>query len=135
MPITGPNYYAVQNPMFKPAMRNILSITQATNALITTTFDGVNPGAHGYITGLIARLVIPNDFGMVQANQLFGVVTVVNDTQFTITIDTTFFEPFVVPSYNPGHNGTPAQVVPMGEKSDILINATQNVLPSGQPIN
>jgi hypothetical protein len=135
MPITGPNYFAVQNPSFKPAMRNILTLTQSNPALVTTTFDGTNPGAHGYISGLIARLIIPNNFGMVQANELFGVVTVVNDTQFTISIDTSFFEPFVVPAYNPGHNGTPAQVIPFGQINDQLINATQNVLPSGNPTN
>lgn len=128
MPITTPNYYAQQNPIYQRAMRNILSITQATNALVTTTFDGVNPGAHQYGTGLIARLYVPNGFGMVQANQSEGIVTVVNDTQFTISIDTTTFDAFVVPTYQPGAFGTPAQVVPVGEINSILTEATQNVL-------
>ena len=109
-------------------MRNILSITQAQNALVTTTFDGVNPGNHQYSTGLIARLYIPYGFGMVQANQLSGTVTVINDTQFTITIDTTNFDAFVVPAFQPGNFGTPAQVVPVGEINSILTEATQNVL-------
>lgn len=127
--ITTPNYYAQPFPTFQRAMRNILSITQDENALVTTTFDGVNPGDHQYSTGLIARLYVPNGFGMVQANELYGVITVVNLTQFTISIDTTNFDPFVVPSYQPGNNGTPAQVVPIGEISSILTQATQNVLP------
>lgn len=127
MPNT-PNYYAQQSPVFQRAMRNILSITQAENALVTTTFDGVNPGNHNYSTGLIARLYVPNGFGMTQANRLQGIVTKVNDTQFTITIDTTTFDAFVVPSYQPGAFGTPAQVVPVGEISSILTQATQNVL-------
>jgi len=130
MPIPNtPNYYGVQFPTFQRAMRNILSITQADNALVTTTFDGVNPGNHQYSTGLIARLYVPIGFGMVQANQLEGIVTVVNDTQFTITIDTTNFDAFVVPVFQPGAFGTPAQVVPIGEVNDILTEATQNVLP------
>lgn len=129
MPITTPNYYAQPFPPFQRAMRNILSITQDENALVTTTYDGINPGAHQYETGLIARLYVPYGFGMVQANQLYGTITVVNDTQFTITIDTTTFDPFVVPSYNPGHFGTPAQVVPIGEVNELLTEATQNVLP------
>ena len=51
-----PNYYAQQSPVFQRAMRNILSITQAQNALVTTTFDGVNPGNHQYSTGLIVMI-------------------------------------------------------------------------------
>lgn len=127
MPNT-PNYYAQQSPTFQRAMRNILSITQAENALVTTTFDGVNPGNHQYATGLIARLYIPDGFGMTQANELSGIVTKVNDTQFTITIDTTNFDAFIVPDYQPGAFGTPAHVVPVGGINSTLIFATQNVL-------
>lgn len=133
MPIPNtPNYYAQQFPTFQRAMRNILSITQDKNALVTTTFDGVNPGNHNYSTGLIARLYVPDGFGMVQVNELEGPITVVNATQFTIPIDTTNFDAFVVPPYQPGNFGTPAQVVPVGEISDILTQATQNVL-AGTP--
>ena len=127
MPNT-PNYYAEQFPMFQRAMRNILSITQEENALVTTTFDGINPGNHQYSTGLIARLYVPEGFGMTQANELSGTITKVNDTQFTIDIDTTNFDAFVVPDYQPGAFGTPAQVVPVGQINSILTQATQNVL-------
>lgn len=117
---------------FQRAMRNILSIAQAENAVVTTTFDGINPGAHQYSTGLIARLYIPNGFGMVQANYFESPITVINDTQFTMPIDTTNFDAFIVPAYQPGHFGTPAQVVPVGEINSILTQATQNVL-AGTP--
>lgn len=127
MPNT-PNYYAQPFPVFQRAMRNILSITQAENALVTTTYDGINPGNHDYSTGLIARLYVPDGFGMTQANQLQGIVTKVNDTQFTITIDSTNFDAFVVPDFQPGAFGTPAQVVPVGQINSILTQATQNVL-------
>jgi hypothetical protein len=129
MTITTQNYYAVQFPTFQRAMRNVLSITQAENALVTTTFDGTTPGNHQYQTGLIVRLYVPDGFGMVQANELSGPITVINDTQFTIPIDTTNFDAFVIPAYQPGAFGTPAQVVPVGEVNDILTEATQNVLP------
>lgn len=124
-----PNYYGVQFPTFQRAMRNILSITQAEQALITTTFDGTTAGNHQYQTGLIVRIYVPNGFGMVQINELEGPITVVNDTQFTIPIDTTNFDAFVVPAFQPGNFGTPAQVVPIGEVNSILTEATQNVLP------
>jgi hypothetical protein len=130
MPIPNtPNYYAVQFPTFQRAMRNILSISQDENALVTTTFDGINPGSHQYSTGLIIRLYVPYGFGMVQANELYGPITVINDTQFMVAIDTTNFDTFVIPDYQPGAFGTPAQVVPIGEVNDILTQATQNVLP------
>jgi len=124
-----PNFYGVQNPTFQRSMRNILSITQAEQALVTTTFDGINPGSHQYSTGLIVRLYVPVGFGMVQANQLYGPITVVNDTQFTIPINTTDFDTFVVPAFQPGAFGTPAQSVPIGELNSMLTNATENVLP------
>lgn len=129
MPITTQNYYAVAFPSFQRAMRNILSITQAFNAVITTTYDGINPADHNYSDGLIVRIIVPYGFGMVQINQLQGTVTVINETQFSIDIDTTTFDAFVIPPYNPGHFGTPAQVVPFGEVNEILTMATQNVLP------
>jgi len=130
MPIPNtPNYYAVEFPTFQRAMRNILSITQSESALITTTFDGINPGDHQYSTGLIVRLRVPYGFGMVQVDELYGPITVVSDTQFTMPIDTTDVDAFVVPDYRPGAFGTPAQVVPIGQVNDILNQATENVLP------
>ena len=123
------NYYAVASPIFQHAMRNILSITQSNPALVTTTLDGIVPGDHQYLTGLIVRLFIPDGFGMVQANQLYGPITVTSSSTFTIPIDTTNFDAFSVPAYNPGHFGTPAQTIPIGEVNEILTEATQNVLP------
>jgi hypothetical protein len=110
-------------------MRNILSITQSFPVVVVTTFDGINPGAHDYMDGLIVRLMIPPHFGMVQANQLSGTVTVIDANSFTLDIDTRTFDPFVVPGYVPGKNGTPANVVPVGSVNEILTPATQNVLP------
>lgn len=123
------NYYAVPNPSFQRAMRNILSISQSNPAIITTTFDGINPGPHDYSTGLIVRLDIPDGFGMKLVDQYANVIVVINANQFTLPIDTTFFDAFSVPPFTPGLFGTPAQVVPIGEVNEILTMATQNVLP------
>lgn len=123
------NFYAEQYPSFQRAMRCILTITQSNPVLFTTTFDGINPGNHDYSSGLIVRIDIPEGFGMEQLNQFSGPITVVNATQFTLPIDTTLFDPFIVPPYVPGFFGTPAHVVPVGEVNDILTMATQNVLP------
>ena len=132
---TTPNYYAQPFPVFQRAMRNVLSITQDFPALVTTTFDGVNPGNHQYLSGLIVRMQIPNGFGMNLLDKFVGPITVINSTQFTIPFDTTNLDPFVVPAYQPGNNGTPAQVVPVGETTEQLIQSTQNVLPTGMSVS
>lgn len=124
-----PNYYALPFPSFQRAMRNILSITQDEKAVITTTLDGVNPGNHQYMTGLIVRLNVPSGFGMVQINELQSPITVLSPSTFSVEINTANFDAFVVPPFQPGNNGTPATVVPFGEINDILTEATQNVLP------
>jgi len=123
------NFYAVQNPTFQRAMRNVLSISNSFPVLITTTFDGINPGNHDYATGLIVRIVIPEGFGMRLPIETYAPITVINATQFTMPIDTTLLDPFVTPPYVPGFFGTPCTVVPIGEINELLTMATQNVLP------
>lgn len=118
-----PQYYEVAFPTFQQAMRNITAITNAEIALVTTHI------AHQYIDGMIVRIYVPNGFGMTQANQLTGTISIVNDTEFLIDIDTSQFDPFVIPAIFPGAFATPAQVVPIGEINEILTAATRNVLP------
>lgn len=127
-----PRFGAVVNPMFQRAMRTILSITQTNPIVVTTTFDGTTPGDNQYQTGLIVRLVIPNGFGMVQANGSLAPITTITSSSFSMDIDGTQFDPFVIPAIEPGHYGTVAQVIPVGEVNEILTEATQNVLPSLQ---
>lgn len=131
MPSEKGRFYAEPFPMFQRAMRNILSITNDFPALVTTTYGGVTPvaDAHQYSSGLIVRLFIPYGFGMQQANQFLGEITVVSDTQFTLPLDATQMDPFVIPAENPGKLYTAAQVVPVGENNALLTEATQNVLP------
>lgn len=114
--------FADPNPLFRPAMRLIASITQTNPAVVTTTFD------HGYGTGLIVRLDIPLADGMQQINGMTGTIIVTGSDSFTINIDATTFEPFSIPiSPNP-HDNTCAMVVPIGEVNEILTQAVQNVL-------
>lgn len=115
--------FANPDPTFQPAMRIITAITNDFPAQITTSF------AHDYLDGTIVRLIIPNGFGMTQANKLTGSIVVNSPTTFLVDIDTTFFDPFVVPAENPGHYYTKSQVVPIGEDNETLLAATVNVLP------
>jgi hypothetical protein len=76
-------------PIFQRAMRVISSITNANPAVVTTTTN------HQYITGMIVRLNIPKGFGLEQANQKYGQITVLTDTTYSIDIDTTLMDPFL----------------------------------------
>lgn len=135
--MADPRFYSVAMPSFQKAMRNILTITQASPALITTTYDGINPAAHNYETGLIVILNFYYGWGMEQANQFQGPITVINATQFTIPLDTTTFNPYLIPAFDytlnqtvtPGVSSNPGSVQPVGELSQLLSQATQNVLP------
>ena len=120
---------AILNPSFQPAMRIITSITNDTAATITTSFR------HQYISGMIVRIIVPFGFGMTQINQQQGEITVGPDpSSFTIDIDSTNYDAFVVPPDVELPDGTftqtqYAQVVPVGEINAILTAATRNVLP------
>lgn len=117
---------ALERPVFKPAMRIISSITNSLPAIITTTFD------HGYISGTIVRFDIPPGFGITQLNQQFGPIEVTGPTTFTVPIDTTYYDTFVIPLnpfLTPPTSDQQAQVVPIGEINSILTAAVTNVLP------
>lgn len=119
--VTG-TYYANPNPVYQPAMRLISAITNSFPATVTTTF------AHQYISGTIVRIDIPFADGMQQLNGQTAPIMVINDTQFTIPIDTTSFDVFAIPMGVPTYVNTAAQVVPIGEINSILDAATVNVL-------
>lgn len=113
---------AVRFPVYQPAMRIIDSITNAFPAVVTTTF------AHQYKTGLIVRLNIPPHFGMQEANQKIGEITVTSDTAFEINIDTTLLEPYAVSGVYP-YSYQSGQVTPVAENNSLLSSATVNRLP------
>lgn len=109
-------------PIYQPAMRIISSITNDFPALVTTTFN------HQYSTGMIIRLNIPQGFGMQEANQLYGPITVTGDTTFTIDIDTTNMDPYEAPTDFP-FSYQYGQTTPMAEINSTILYATRNILP------
>ena len=124
-----PYYSAIEFAPFQPAMRCILSITNSFPVVITTTYDGVNPGEHGYHQHAIMRLYIPRGWGMQPLNHFKGVICVTSPTTFTMDIDTTLFDPLVMPTVQPTLWATPPQVVPVGRVSQLYKYSTNNVLP------
>lgn len=115
--------YADPNPDYFPAMRLISAITNANPAAVTTTF------AHGYGTGMVVRIVVPEADGMQQINGLTGTITVTGGTTFEIDIDTTHFDIFSIPNPVRPHVDICAMVIPIGEINSTLQYAAKNLAP------
>ncbi len=106
---------AERNPAFQPAMRIVTAITQAPQAVVTTSFD------NQYITGTIVRLDFPKANGMPQIVGNTYTLTVISPTTFSLNVDSSGFQEFT--------NIECAMVIPVGEVNGQLTAATQNVLP------
>jgi len=125
------SYQVFAFPVFQPAVRIISSITNSSPAVITTTFapGQINDG-NQYMSGMVIRLDIPREYGMQQANQLFGHIEVISDNSFAIDIDTTLFDLFTVPLSPQQY----AQSVPIADSNDNTFPASvRNVLPYTTP--
>lgn len=115
--------YATQSPTYQPSMRLVSMITNAANAVITTSFD------HGYLVGLIVRVYVPSEFGMVQAHQMVGeVISVPSTSTCTIDVDTSNFDTFVFPDPEPWYINDYPMLVPIGEINSLLTQSVRNVL-------
>lgn len=115
------------NPLYLPAVINILSITNANPAVIVTSYDGLTAASNDYINGLIVRIVVPQYFGMQQINGLTGIITIIDPTSFSITIDSTSFDPFSIPTLEPANLYNAAQVIPIGEQTSMVTGSFTNI--------
>ena len=103
-----------------PRKRYIKSITQAANAVVTTTVT------HGYEVGMEVRFNVKSVsssaiyYGMNEIDTLVGTITAVDPAtnSFTTDIDTTGFAAFAWPITAANLRFTPATVVPMGYNAE-----------------
>lgn len=127
--IGGAGFYRIVNvdPLYYPRKRFVVNITQATNAQVSTSV------AHGLTPGQIVRFNIPTVSGMVELNptpsnnyQNATVLTVVDDYNFTIDINTTTYTAFTWPTIAQQPSSFP-EMHPVGENtaSALSINAAQ----------
>jgi hypothetical protein len=114
--IGGAGFYRIIpfDPIFYPRHRFVCNVTQATNAQVSTTV------AHGYTVGQELRFNIPSVSGMTELNGSQDnnflpatVMSVVDDYNFTINIDTTAFTAFTWPTILQQPSSFPI-VVPFG---------------------
>ena len=99
---------------FLPVRCLIEDVTQSTNAEVTTTTD------HGYLSGMVVRVIVPPAYGMSVYET--SSITVTGLDTFTTNIDTSSELPFVAPTFVAnGQAFTEAQVVPVtGTEQNIL---------------
>lgn len=102
------------NPLFYPRNRTVINITQAAQAVVTTSVN------HNYTIGQQVRFVIPGSCGMTQLNGLQATIVAVSAagalSTFTIDLDTTGFTAFQWPLLAVSPTSY-ANVVPIGENT------------------
>jgi len=76
------------NPMWYPEARTVINITQAAQAVCTTSV------IHGYQVGQRVRMHVPVTSGMVQLDNYDALIVAVTAQTFTIDVDTTAFTAF-----------------------------------------
>jgi hypothetical protein len=119
-------------PLFYPQRTAITGITAANPIVVSTATN------HGFTVGQQIRLEVPRVFGMVEANNLSGVITAVTATTFTIgSIDASAFTAFAWPAVT-SLPFTHAYAIPIGSgpspttvglvtfNQDLLDDATTN---------
>jgi len=144
--IGGAGFYRIvyngNSALFYPRRRVITNITQAANAVVSTSV------AHGLTPGQEVRFSIPDVSGMTQlnpqilnsyfpANSSVGaiVLTVIDDYSFTININTTAYTAFTYPTIAQQPSSFPL-VIPFGEDTATSLSVLGAQVPTinGQQI-
>lgn len=107
-----------------PSSLLITAATQSFPMVITVAVASSVTEANTYIIGMAVRLFIPHSYGMSQANGLVGTITAINGADFTLNLDSSLFDAFVIPS---GNETTPASISPSGSRNLQYDNTTTNV--------
>ncbi len=103
-----------------PGALLITNITRSNPAVITI-IDSVH---NTYILGQLVHLTVPPSYGMYQADQLTGQILDIDEDDFTISIDTSDFDAFSMPSIG---QQQPASLSPAGARNVQFDNFTNKV--------
>lgn len=109
-----------------PSSLIILGITQSNLMVVTVGIGNPATELNTYIPGMLVRLLIPRSYGMYQANFRVGSIQAINGFNFTLNIDSSLFDPFVIPvSIAEG----PASLSPAGSRNLQYNNNNINIVP------
>jgi hypothetical protein len=104
------NIFLPPSPL-APMTLKISNITQGYPMVVTVSnLTPLTP----YITGQVVYLSVPFDYGMYQANALTPQIIAINGSQFSLNVDSTQFDPFVIP---PSSGEAPASLAPGGSRN------------------
>jgi hypothetical protein len=95
--------------VYTPYICDIASVSQGQTTVITTDIP------HTFVIGNQVAFSIPQEWGIRQLNNLKGYVISITTDTLTVTIDSSQFDPFVVPSPPDFVVIDPAQVIPVGD--------------------
>jgi hypothetical protein len=117
--------------IFYPQTRYVINITQAVNAVVTTSVN------HGYLPGQIVRFnLVSSLYGMTQINQMTATITAVTANTFTTNLNTTGFSPFtwstVAAGANPWTPNTPPSVDLLGQDTAFSLANNLNTLSDAE---
>ena len=128
--------YNANSALFYPRRRYVVNVTQASNAQVSTSV------AHGLTPGQEVRFKIPTVSGMTQLNPQLNnnyfpasssaaaiVVSVVDDYNFTINIDTTAYTAFTWPTIAQQPSDFPT-VTPFGEDTATALASNTAQVPT-----
>lgn len=107
-----------------PSSLLITAMTQSSPLVITVAIGNSTTEAITYIAGMNVKMTIPNTYGMFQANNLVGTILAINGFDFTLNIDSSQFDAFVIPT---GNVETPASIAPFGSRNLEYNNSTDLV--------
>lgn len=101
------NFFLPPSPV-APHFLTILNITRSFPCIVTVEEE------NNYVVNQLIHFSVPFDYGMFQINQLTGEIVAVNGMDFSVSIDTTYFDPFVFPPFS---TQVPATIAPAGSRN------------------
>jgi len=104
-----------------PSSMVITGITNSVQMVVTAVLNPVTQ-ANTYLTGMLINLFVPRSYGMFQADGLVGQIVQISGLNFTLDIDSSQFDPFVVPVSS--YQIQPASFSPAGSRNLAFSNAT-----------
>lgn len=109
-----------------PSSLLITNITKSVPMVVSVQIGNPTTEANTYIVGMAVRLFVPISYGMYQANNLVGTIIAINGSDFTLNLDSTLFDAFVIPS---GNVEQPATIAPNGSRNLQYTNGTNLSVP------
>lgn len=107
-----------------PSSLLITNITKSLPMVVSISIGNPTTEAITYIVGMTIKLLVPKSYGMYQANNLIGKIIAINGLDFTLNIDSSLFDTFVIP--DPSLE-TPASISPFGSRNLEYDNLTNKV--------